>query len=242
LKGIVIAGATGVGKTDLSIKLAQKINAKIISSDASQVYKELDIGTAKVTQKEMQGIPHYMIDVVNPDEDYSVGDFEIQVNSILKDKEKNQENILLVGGTGLYIKAITDGFSNLPSKDEKVRNELEGKSLEELRKMLEKLDKKAYGEIDICNKLRLVRAIEVCILTGGKFSELKTENVKNNNYSFMKVFLTRNREEIYDRINRRVDIMISQGLEAEARKIYDKYENLRYKNQILNNMQERQWK
>ena len=110
-----------------------------------------------------------------------------------------------------------------------MRNELEGKTLEELRKMLEKLDKKAYGEIDIYNKLRLVRAIEVCILTGGKFSELKTENVKNNNYSFMKVFLTRNREEIYDRINRRVDIMISQGLEAEARKIYEKYENLRYK-------------
>ena len=158
-----------------------------------------------------------------------MGDFEIQVNSILKDKEKNQENILLVGGTGLYIKAITDGFSNLPSKDEKVRNELEGKTLEELRKMLEKLDEKAYREIDICNKLRLVRAIEVCILTGGKFSELKTENVKNNNYNFMKVFLTRNREEIYDRINRRVDIMISQGLEAEARKIYEKYENLRYK-------------
>ena len=110
-----------------------------------------------------------------------------------------------------------------------MRNELEGKTLEELRKMLEKLDEKAYGEIDICNKLRLVRAIEVCILTGGKFSELKTENVKNNNYNFMKVFLTRNREEIYDRINRRVDIMISQGLEAEARKIYDKYENLHYK-------------
>jgi tRNA dimethylallyltransferase len=189
----------------------------------------MDIGTAKITNEEMQGIKHYQLDIVDPGEDYSVGDFEIQVNSILKDKEKNQENILLVGGTGLYIKAITDGFSNLPSKDEKVRNELEGKTLEELRKMLEKLDEKAYGEIDICNKLRLVRAIEVCILTGGKFSELKNENVKNNNYSFMKVFLTRNREEIYDRINRRVDIMISQGLEAEARKIYDKYENLRYK-------------
>ena len=189
----------------------------------------MDIGTAKITSEEMQGIRHYLIDIADPGEDYSVGDFEIQVNSILKDKEKNQENILLVGGTGLYIKAITDGFSNLPSKDEKVRDELEGKSLEELREMLRKLDKKAYREIDICNKLRLVRAIEVCILTGGKFSELKTENVKNNNYNFMKVFLTRNREEIYDRINRRVDIMISQGLEAEARKIYEKYKNLRYK-------------
>ena len=177
----------------------------------------------------MQGIKHYMIDIIEPGEDYSVGDFEIQVNGILKEKEKKCENILLVGGTGLYIKAITDGFSNLPSKDEKLRNELEGKELEELRKILKKLDEKAYREIDICNKLRLVRAIEVCILTGGKFSELKTENVKNNNYSFMKVFLTRNREEIYERINKRVDIMISQGLEDEARKIYDKYVKLRYK-------------
>ena len=229
LKGLVISGPTGVGKTDMSIKLAKLLNSEIISADSSQIYRYMDIGTAKITSEEMQGIRHYLIDIADPGEDYSVGDFEIQVNSILKDKEKNQENILLVGGTGLYIKAITDGFSNLPSKDEKVRNELEVKSLEELREMLRKLDKKAYREIDICNKLRLVRAIEVCILTGGKFSELKTENVKNNNYNFMKVFLTRNREEIYDRINRRVDIMISQGLEAEARKIYEKYKNLRYK-------------
>ena len=229
LKGLVISGPTGVGKTDMSIKLAKLLNSEIISADSSQIYRYMDIGTAKITSEEMQGIRHYLIDIADPGEDYSVGDFEIQVNSILKDKEKNQENILLVGGTGLYIKAITDGFSNLPSKDEKLRNELEVKSLEELREMLRKLDKKAYREIDICNKLRLVRAIEVCILTGGKFSELKTENVKNNNYSFMKVFLTRNREEIYDRINRRVDIMISQGLEAEARKIYEKYKNLRYK-------------
>ena len=229
LKGLVISGPTGVGKTDMSIKLAKSLDSEIISADSSQIYRYMDIGTAKITNEEMQGIKHYMIDIIEPGEDYSVGDFEIQVNGILKEKEKKCENILLVGGTGLYIKAITDGFSNLPSKDEKLRNELEGKELEELRKILKKLDEKAYREIDICNKLRLVRAIEVCILTGGKFSELKTENVKKNNYSFMKVFLTRNREEIYERINKRVDIMISQGLEDEARKIYDKYANLRYK-------------
>ena len=229
LKGLVISGPTGVGKTDMSIKLAKSLDSEIISADSSQIYRYMDIGTAKITNEEMQGIKHYMIDIIEPGEDYSVGDFEIQVNRILKEKEKKCQNILFVGGTGLYIKAITDGFSNLPSKDEKLRNELEGKELEELRKILKKLDEKAYREIDICNKLRLVRAIEVCILTGGKFSELKTENVKNNNYSFMKVFLTRNREEIYERINKRVDIMISQGLEDEARKIYDKYTNLRYK-------------
>ncbi len=230
MKGIVIAGATGVGKTDLSIKLAQKINAEIISADASQVYKELDIGTAKVTQKEMQGIPHYMIDVVNPDEDYSVGDFERAVNNILNENcQKNGKNIIIAGGTGLYIKSITDGFAKLPSKDEKIRAELEIKELHELQEMLKELDEKSYSEIDLSNKLRLVRAIEVCLLTGEKFSELRTKNIKNNNYKFLKIFLTRDRNELYDRINKRVDIMISKGLIDEARKIYDKYEKSLYK-------------
>ena len=109
LKGIVIAGATGVGKTDLSIKLAKQLNAVIISADASQVYKELNIGTAKIAHEEMQGIPHYMIDLVNPDEDYSVGDFERAVNIILNENCQNTEkNIIIAGGTGLYIKSITD--------------------------------------------------------------------------------------------------------------------------------------
>lgn len=229
LKGIVISGATGVGKTDLSIKLAKRLNADIISADASQVYKFLDIGTAKVTEDEMQGIKHYMIDVVEPDEDYSVGDFEVEVNKILHEKEENTENIILVGGTGLYIRAITDGFSDLPTKDEKIRKDLEKKSLEELQEILKALDLQAYNEIDLNNKLRLVRAIEVCKITGGKFSELRVKNIKKNNYNFLKVFLTRNREELYERINKRVDIMIQKGLVEEAKKVYNNYEDSLYK-------------
>ena len=229
LKGIVISGATGVGKTDLSIKLAKRLNADIISADASQVYKFLDIGTAKVTEDEMQGIKHYMIDVVEPDEDYSVGDFEVEVNKILHEKEENDENVILVGGTGLYIRAITDGFSDLPTKDEKIRKDLEEKSLEELKEILKALDLQAYNEIDLNNKLRLVRAIEVCKITGGKFSELRVKNIKKNNYNFLKVFLTRNREELYERINKRVDIMIQKGLVEEAKKVYNNYEDSLYK-------------
>ena len=229
LKGIIISGATGVGKTDLSIKLAKRLNADIISADASQVYKFLDIGTAKVTEDEMQGIKHYMIDVVEPDEDYSVGDFEVEVNKILHEKEKNAENVILVGGTGLYIRAITDGFSDLPTKDEKIRKDLEKKSLEELQEILKALDLQAYNEIDLNNKLRLVRAIEVCKITGGKFSELRVKNIKKNNYNFLKVFLTRNREELYERINKRVDIMIQKGLVEEAKKVYNNYEDSLYK-------------
>ena len=220
----MIAGATGVGKTDFSIRLAKKIDAEIISADASQIYKELDIGTAKITDEEMQGVKHYMIDVASPGEDYSVGDFERDVNNILNENScKNGKNIIIAGGTGLYIRSITDGFAKLPSKDEKIRKELESKSLDELQETLKKLDEKSYEEIDLSNKLRLVRAIEVCLLTGGKFSELRTRNVKNNDYDFLKIFLTRNRDELYDRINRRVEIMIAKGLVEEAKKVYNKY-------------------
>ena len=220
----MIAGATGVGKTDLSIRLAKKIDAEIISADASQIYKELDIGTAKITDEEMQGVKHYMIDVASPGEDYSVGDFERDVNNILNENScKNGKNIIIAGGTGLYIRSITDGFAKLPSKDEKIRKELESKSLDELQETLKKLDEKSYEEMDLSKKLRLVRAIEVCLLTGGKFSELRTQNIKNNDYDFLKIFLTRNRDELYDRINRRVEIMIAKGLVGEAKKVYNKY-------------------
>ena len=172
----------------------------------------------------MQGIQHYMIDVINPDEDYSVGDFEKTVNNILNENgEQNEKNIIITGGTGLYIKSITDGFAQLPSKDEKIRADLESRNIEELQEMLKRLDKKSYDEIDLSNKLRLVRAIEVCLLTGGKFSELRVQNVKNNSYEFLKIFLTRDRKELYERINKRVDIMISKGLVEEAHKIYTKY-------------------
>ena len=216
----------------MSIKIAKKIDAEIISADASQIYKELNIGTAKITDEEMQGVKHYMIDVVDPGEDYSVGDFERDVNNILNEnsqKSENRKNIIITGGTGLYIRSITNGFAKLPSKDEKIRKDLEDKNLDELQEILKKLDKESYEEIDLSNKLRLVRAIEVCILTGGKFSELRTKNIKNNDYEFLKVFLTRNREELYDRINRRVEIMIAKGLVAEAKKVYNEYKEKLYK-------------
>lgn len=216
----------------MSIKIAKKIDVEIISADASQIYKELNIGTAKITDEEMQGVKHHMIDVVDPGEDYSAGDFERDVNNILNknsQKSENRKNIIITGGTGLYIRSITNGFAKLPSKDEKIRKNLEDKNLDELQEILKKLDKESYEEIDLSNKLRLVRAIEVCILTGGKFSELRTKNIKNNDYEFLKVFLTRNREELYDRINRRVEIMIAKGLVAEAKKVYNEYKEKLYK-------------
>ena len=229
MKGLVIAGPTGVGKTELSLKLAEKLKTEIISADSMQIYKGMDIGTAKIKPEEMNGIKHYIIDIISPDQDYSVGNFERDVNGILEEKEKNNEDIIIAGGTGLYINAVTNGISELPEKDENLRGNLSKKSLEELQEELYNLDPESYNEIDIKNKVRVLRALEVCILSGEKFSILKNKNIKRNNYNFMKVLLVRDREELYNRIDKRVDIMMNDGLLHEAEEIYNKYKNSLYK-------------
>ena len=217
---LVIAGPTGVGKTALSLKLAKILNFEIISADSMQIYKGMDIGTAKIRNDEMQGIKHHMLDVVSPNVDYSVGDYEKAVNRILKD---NTKKYMLVGGTGLYISAITDGFSSLPSKDDKLRRELELRDLNDLLEELKVLDIETYMKIDRGNKVRIVRALEVCKLTNSKFSCLNNKNIKNNDYTFYKVFLTRNREELYEIINKRIDNMLENGLLEEARYIHENF-------------------
>ena len=228
IKGLVIAGPTGVGKTDLSIKLAKLLNADIISADSAQIYKGMDIGTAKITAEEMQGVKHYMLDVVEPIKKYSVGDYQTAVDNILNEKERESKNIILTGGTGLYIGSITEGLSDLPAGDPILREELLKLDSEELYKKLMELDPQAAQDIHINNRRRVERAVEVCLLTGDKFSVLSKKNIKNNNYNFFKVALERDREYLYERINLRVDIMLEKGLEQEVRDLYEKYgENLR---------------
>ncbi|MFK4785196.1 tRNA (adenosine(37)-N6)-dimethylallyltransferase MiaA [Fusobacterium sp. MFO224] len=223
MKGIVIAGPTGVGKTELSLKIAKLLQGDIISADSAQVYKGMDIGTAKITEKEKQGIKHYMIDIVEPIEKYSVGDYQKEVDTILKEKEKENKNVVLTGGTGLYIKSITEGLADLPKADKKLREEMKKYSDLEILEKLELLDKEAANNIHENNRKRVERALEVCILTGKKFSEISKKNVKNNNYKFLKLYLTRDRKKLYDRINKRVDIMMEQGLLEEVKSLYDKY-------------------
>lgn len=228
IKGLVIAGPTGVGKTDLSIKLAKLLNADIISADSAQIYKGMDIGTAKITTEEMQAVKHYMLDVVEPIKKYSVGDYQTAVDNILNEKERENKNIILTGGTGLYIGSITEGLSDLPAGDPVLREELLKLDSEELYKKLMELDPQAAEDIHINNRRRVERAVEVCMLTGDKFSVLSKKNIKNNNYNFLKVALERDREYLYERINLRVDIMLEKGLEQEVRALYEKYgENLR---------------
>lgn len=217
---IVIAGPTGVGKTNLSLKLAKFLNAEIISADSMQIYKGLDIGTAKIKENEMLGIKHHMLDIIEADEEYSVGDYEKRVNEILN---SNKKNYLIVGGTGLYIDAITEGISNLPSKDIKLREKLESMDLEDLLIELKTLDEDKYNKIDKKNKVRVVRAVEILKLSNNSFNDIFDIKHKNNDYNFLKVFLTRDREELYNLINKRVDIMIENNLENEARIIFEKY-------------------
>ena len=224
MKGIVLAGPTGVGKTDLSLKLAKILDADIISCDSAQVYKEMNIGTAKIKESEMNGIKHYMLDVLEPIEKYSVGEYQRAVDKILAQKEKEGRSVILTGGTGLYINSVVNGLSSLPESEPKLRDELMALSVDELYEKLLELDPEAAEKIHKNNKKRVERAVEVCLITGKKFSVLSKENVKNNNYDFLKVCLTRDREILYERIDKRVDIMMSEGLLDEVTALYKKYD------------------
>ena len=221
--GIIIGGPTGGGKTSLSIKLAKILDAVIINCDSMQIYKHMDIGTAKITEKEKEGVEHYMFDIVEPIDRYNVGDYYRDVNSLLKKFEKDNRNVILVGGTGLYINSIVRGLSKLPEADLNIRNSLEKLSTEELYEKLKELDEEAAKEIHPNNRVRVERAVEVCLLTGDKFSKLNKLNIKDNNYNFIQIALERDRKILYDRIDYRVELMIENGLVEEAKDIYEKY-------------------
>lgn len=211
-KCIVLAGPTAVGKTQISIKLAQKLNAKIISADASQVYKYLDIGTAKIKKSEMENIEHYLIDIVEPDYNYSVGRYYDDCNKILND---NPDDVfILTGGTGLYLDSITQGLTIMPEVNQKLRTELESMQIDKLVEMLDNTD-----NVDTKNKRRVIRKIET--------KNIEFNNIKGNDRQFIKIFLARDRQDLYDRINKRVDIMIEEGLILEAREMYEKYPNIK---------------
>ena len=230
-KAIVIAGPTGVGKTKISIDLAKKLNAEIISSDSAQVYRGLNIGTAKIREEEKEGIKHHLIDIVEPVSKYSVGNFEKDVNKILN--QNPEKNFMLVGGTGLYINSVTNGLSVLPEADKKTREYLASLDNQTLFELALKYDEEATKEIHPNNRVRLERVVEVFMLTNKKFSELSKKNIKNNNFNFLKIALERNREELYDRINKRVDIMFEEGLVEEVENLYKIYGEKLYNLNII---------
>ena len=218
-KLLVVLGPTASGKTDLAIKLAKKHNGEIISADSRTIYKEMDIGTAK--PKDYKGIPHYLIDILNPNEDFNVALFKQKALEEIQKIHNKGKLPILVGGTGLYIKAIVDNleFPSVPA-NQKLRNKLEKKTTEELFKEYEKIDKQGSKQIDKSNRRRLIRAIEVCLATNEPFfKERKGEQL----FDIFQIGINIKKEELEKRIKNRVDQMFKQGLEKEVKKLYKKY-------------------
>ena len=226
-KCIVIVGPTGVGKTRLSIFLAKKLNSQIISADSMQIYKYMDIGTAKVEPKYQKEIKHHLIDIVEPNENFNVEQFQsLCIDKIEEISAKNKIPII-VGGTGLYINSITNKLEfNTVKSDEKLRYELENiaesQGNQKLHEMLEDIDAESASKIHKNNVRRVIRAIEVYNLTGHKFSEINDKfDHYNDDYDFYIIGLNDDRHILYERINQRVDEMIDEGFMAECKYIYE---------------------
>lgn len=221
---ITIVGATAIGKTALSIKLAQHFNCDIISCDSRQFYKEMTIGTAVPEPEELAAAPHHFIQNRSVFEDYSVGQFEKDTLAKLDELFSEKPIQIMVGGSGLYVDAVLKGLDYFPDVDPQIRIdltiELENKGIEYLQKKLKELDIEAYNTIAIDNPHRLIRALEICIGTGKTYSSFKNKPKTPRNFQSIKIGLTADREIMYDRINRRVDIMIEKGLIEEAKKLH----------------------
>lgn len=219
---IAVVGATASGKTSYAIELAKKINGEIISADSRLVYKGMDIGTAKPTIDEMQEIPHYMIDVVEPEYNYSVGLYVKEAKKHITDIISRGKVPIVVGGTGLYFRVLLENY-DLPDvkPDYELRKELSSYSYEELLEMLTKLDKKAANSVEKNDKKKLIRYIEIIKLAGKPLDLVR--GVKEKEFNVEWVGLNFPREILYDRINKRVDLMIEQGLIDETKKLLQKH-------------------
>lgn len=211
---IVILGPTAVGKTKLSVDLAKKLNGEIINADSTQVYKNLNIGTAKVTEEEKQNIKHHLFDIKDIKEDYTVYDYQKDARSKIEEILNKNKTPILVGGTGLYIKSALYDYK---FSDEPTKNNYDNLSNEEIYNELLKYDKDT--KIHINNRKRLIRALNYCVSTNLPFSQ--KEKTDKLIYDSIFIGLTTDRKVLYDRINKRVDVMVTEGLLEEAKQIYD---------------------
>jgi len=228
-KVIVICGPTASGKTALSIELAKKINGEIISSDSMQIYKNMDIGTAKPSEQEMQGIKHYLLDFVEPNQRYSVAEFKKDAESAIEEILKKGKTPIVVGGTGLYVDSLIYGIEYQDIElDEEYRQELENRveteGLSKIYEEAQKIDPQAMEKISSNDKKRILRVLEIYKATGKNKTEQEIESRKKGVKYDYKVFaINWERELLYERINKRVDIMIEQGLVQEVQELLKKY-------------------
>lgn len=221
---IVIVGPTGSGKTDLSIRLALHYHAPILSTDSRQFYRGLAIGTAQPTAAQLQAAEHHFIATHAITDELNCGSYEVQALACLERLYAQHDRVVAVGGSGLYVKALCEGMDDLPQADEALREELvrrlRDEGLEALAEELRRLDPVYYEQVDRRNPARIVRALEVCLQTGRPYSEQRTGHRHERPFRIVKIGVDLPREELYARIDRRVDAMLAEGLEAEARAMF----------------------
>ena len=222
---VVLLGPTGVGKTDISLQLAEYLACPIISSDSRQLYRELKIGTAAPDNAQLNRVPHYFIGTHSIHDEYSAGQYELDVMNLLEELFQKHDVLMLVGGSMMYIDAVCNGMDDIPTVDSATRefwiSEYTQKGLAFIQNELLRLDPKHYAEVDLQNHKRVLHALEICTIMGKPFSDIRTGERKQRPFEIVKIGLNRQRQELYDRINIRVDQMINDGLLEEARPFYE---------------------
>lgn len=223
---LVLLGPTGVGKTELSLQVAERLKCPILSSDSRQIYKQMTIGTAAPTDEQLKRVPHYFVGILEPEDYYSASQFEDDAVSLIENLLKTHPVVITTGGSMMYIDAVCKGIDEIPTIDKKLRKEVyelyKKEGLDAIRARLKILDPVFYNEVDLKNPKRVIHALEVCLMAGRPYSSLRTNSKKERSFNIVKVGFARNREELYNRINQRVDKMIEDGLIEEARKLYPK--------------------
>ena len=221
---IIVGGPTASGKTTLAIKLAQHFKTEILSCDSRQFFKELKIGTARPTAEELQAAPHHLVAHLSIFQNYTVGDFEKEALSVLRQLYQKHQYVVLVGGSGLYIRALCEGLDQFPEVDASIRDQwnqvFEEKGLAPLQKALKEYDPVYYEEVDLQNPKRLIRALSVYTASGQAFSSFRRHEKADRFFSPIYLYIDWERSKLYERINQRVDLMLQDGLEEEARQLF----------------------
>ncbi len=221
---LVIIGPTGVGKTELSLRIAENFGTEIVSADSRQLYANLKIGTAAPTPEELQRVPHHFIGTLQLTDYYSAAQYEEDALKLLDHLFQTKDVVILTGGSMMYVDAVCKGIDDIPTVDEETRKTLleryEKEGLEQLCAELKLLDPDYYKIVDLKNHKRVIHALEICYMTGKTYTSFRTQEKKKRPFRMIKIGLTRDREELYARINQRVDIMMEQGLLDEVKQVY----------------------
>ena len=221
---VVITGPTGVGKSDTAVWLARELNAEIISADSRQLYRDIPIGTAAPTAEQMAEVKHHFVGTLSLEEYYSAAQFEDDVMQLLPQLFARSPYVVMCGGSMMYVDAVCKGIDNIPTISDEIRREVverfERDGAEAMREELRRLDPIYYDQVDLKNHKRVIHAVEICLQAGRPYSELRTNSVKQRPFRIVKIGLNLPREQLFDRINRRVEKMIEAGLVDEARRFY----------------------